>query len=119
MKGERMRRVNEILREAIAEEVRDLKDPRIGFVTITGVDTSPDLRTAIVYYSVLEEDHAPTGEALQHAAPHIQEGIASQVRLKYLPKLRFELDASIAYGARIDAILADIHKEDDEHPASS
>ena len=116
MRGDRMRRVNELLRETIAEEVRDLKDPRIGFVTITGVDTSPDLRNALVFFSVLgdDEEAAATGEALQHAAPHIQEGVGSQVRLKYLPKLEFRVDASIAHGTKIDAILADIAKEHDE-----
>jgi ribosome-binding factor A len=110
-----MRRVNELLRETIAEEVRELKDPRIGFVTITGVDTAPDLRTAIVYYSVLgdPESAVATGQALQHAAPHVQEGIASQVRLKYLPRLRFELDVSIAHGAKIDAILSKLYEEDE------
>jgi len=111
-----MRRVNELLRETIAEEVHELKDPRIGFVTVTGVDTAPDLRHAIVYYSVLgdPEEAAATGEALQHAAPHIQEGVGSQVRLKYLPKLEFRIDPSVEHGAKIDSILADIAKEHDE-----
>ena len=116
MRGDRMRRVNELLRETIAEEVRELKDPRIGFLTITGVDTAPDLRHAIVYYSVLgdPEEVAATGEALRSAAPHVQEGVGSQVRLKYLPKLEFRIDASIEQGAKIDALLADIAKEDHE-----
>jgi ribosome-binding factor A len=48
-----MRRVNELLRESIAEEIARLKDPGLGFVTITGIDTAPDLRSARVYYSVL------------------------------------------------------------------
>ena len=116
MKGDRMRRVNELLRETIAEEVHELKDPRIGFVTITGVDTAPDLRHATVFFSVLgdEQEATETAEALQHAAPHVQEGVGRQVRLKYLPKLHFRVDPSIAHGAKIDSILADIAKEHDE-----
>ena len=83
MKRDRMRRVNELLRETIAEEVRELKDPRIGFVTITGVATAPDLRNATVYYSVLGDDEqaAATAEALRRAAPHVQEGMSAQVRV--------------------------------------
>lgn len=119
MKGDRMRRVNELLRETIAEEVRVLKDPRIGFVTITGVATAPDLRNATVYYSVLGDPEiaAATAEALRHAAPHVQEGIGAQVRLKYIPKLRFEVDPSIAAGAAVDRLLAEIERPDDDSAA--
>ena len=69
----RMRKVNEILREVIAEEIVNLKDPRIGFVTVTGVDTSPDLRNACVFYSVLgsDEEQRDTQAALDSAAPRI------------------------------------------------
>jgi ribosome-binding factor A len=120
MKGERMRRVNEMLRETIADEVRELKDPRIGFVTITGVATAPDLRNATVYYSVLgdAEDAAATAQALRRAAPHVQEGMGTRVRLKYTPKLRFEVDPSIAAGAEMDRLLSQIQRPDDEPPAS-
>ena len=105
--GPRMRKVNELLREVIAEEVVRLKDPRIGFVTITGVDTAPDLRNATVFCSVMgsDEEREVTKEALQHAAPHIQHAISGQVRLKYLPRLRFELDAALAQGQRIEELL--------------
>lgn len=121
MKHDRMRRVNELLRETIAEEVRRLKDPRIGFVTITGVATAPDLRNATVYYSVLgdDEDVAATAEALRHAAHHVQEGVGAQVRIKYIPKLRFELDPSIAAGAKMDRLLAELERPDDEPAPSS
>lgn len=120
MRGDRMRRVNELLRETIAEEIRELKDPRIGFVTITGVETAPDLRNATVFYSVLgdPETAAATAQALDHAAPHVQEGVGSQVRLKYLPKLRFAVDPSIEHGARIDKLLADIEETHEPDPGS-
>lgn len=107
----RMRKVNELLREVVAEEVMRLKDPRIGFVTITGVNTSPDLRNATVFFSMMgsEEEQAESREALQHAAPRIQRAISGQVRLKYLPRLQFQLDEALAMGQRIEELL---HHED-------
>lgn len=114
MSGERMRKINEVLREVIAETVGDLKDPRIGFVTVTGVSTAPDLRHATVYYSVLgdPENSAETQEALDHAAPYVQSVVARQVRLKYIPKLHFTLDDTIERAMRINRILHDIHEEE-------
>ena len=111
-RGSRMRRVNEMLREAVAEEVRVLKDPRIGFVTITAVDTAPDLRTAVVYYSVLGEpdEQEATAEALAHAAAHVQQGVGRRVRLKYLPKLRFSHDEALEAGQRINELLHELEE---------
>ncbi len=106
----RMRKVNELLREVIADEVQNLQDPRIGFVTITGVDTSPDLRNARVYFSVLgtDEEVEETRKGLQHAAPHLQEEIGRQVRMKYIPKLRFEVDEAVERGMRMEKLLRDL-----------
>ncbi|MCY3540188.1 MAG: 30S ribosome-binding factor RbfA [Acidimicrobiia bacterium] len=105
--GLRIRRVNEILREVIAEECRNLKDPRIGFLTVTGVSTSPDLRNAEVYYTVLGDDEAEasTAEALQSAAPRVRAAVGHQVRMKYLPRLRFVPDPAVAHARRIEEIL--------------
>lgn len=116
-RGPRMRRVNELLREIVADEVPRLKDPRIGFVTITGVDCAPDLRHATVYYSVLgsEEEQADTAEALEHSAPHLQAIIGPQVKLKYIPRLHFRRDPAIEAGMRMEEILRRIqdHEEGD------
>jgi len=108
-----MRKVNELVREVVADEIADLKDPRIGFVTVTGVDTAPDLRYATVYYSVLgsEEEQAATGEALTQAAPRLQRAVGRQTRLKFTPHLVFEVDPSIESGLRIDALLQEIEAE--------
>jgi ribosome-binding factor A len=108
-----MRKVNELLREVIAEEATELKDPRIGFLTITGVDTAPNLRSARVYYSVMgdEEQHAATAAALKSAARRFQAVIGAQTRLKYTPVLEFIVDPSIEQGLRIDALLH--HLEED------
>lgn len=110
----RMRKVNELLREVIAEEVSGLKDPRIGFVTITGVDTNPDLRHATVYYTVLgtPEEVAETGAALQHAHSRFQRAIASQVRMRYTPVLEFRVDETVERGLRISQILHDLEVEE-------
>ncbi len=117
---ERLRRVNEVLRETVAEEITLLKDPRLGFITVTGVDTSPDLRAAVVYYSVLgtDEEQAATADALEHAAPRIQARVGRQVRLKYLPRLRFERDDAMERGLRIQELLQELEGEHGERDDS-
>ena len=108
-------RTNRSLKEVIADEVFRLKDPGLGFVTITGVDTAPDLRSAKVFYSVLgdEEEAESTARALERAKPHVRSEIGKRVRLKYLPELRFQSDYAIEHGLRIERVLADIHEEEE------
>lgn len=110
----RMRKVNELLREVIAEQVVELKDPRIGFLTITGVDTAPNLRNAIVFYSVLgdDEQHAETAAALKSAAKRFQAIIGRQTRLKFTPVLEFRIDPAIGEGLRMDKLLHDLKEEE-------
>ena len=116
-----LRRVNERIREVVADEVERLKDPGLGFVTITGVDTAPDLRSARVYYSVLGDDdqHAATEAALERAARRLRAVVGRRVRLKYLPELRFELDASIEQGLRMEQLLRELREERGEGGDSS
>ena len=111
---DRMRRVNEAIREALAQAVGELKDPRIGFVTVTGVDTTPDLREARVYVSVLgsERKRERTLEGLASAHGVLQARIADEFRMKRTPKLTFEYDRSVDYGVRISQLL-DEHAPDD------
>ncbi len=111
----RMRKVNELLREIIAEGATDLKDPRIGFLTITAVDTAPNLRNAIVYYSVIgdEDQHEQTAAALKSAARKFQAVIGTQTRLKYTPVLEFRLDPSIGEGLRMDQLLQQLHDQEE------
>jgi ribosome-binding factor A len=115
-RGSWMRRVNESLREVIAEEVSRLKDPGLGFVTITGVDTAPDLRAARVYYSVLgdAEQHEATAAALRRAKPRIRGAVGDRVRLKYLPDLEFEFDESIDRGFRMEELLRRLGEEGED-----
>lgn len=107
MSNQRIRRVNEILREVIADECSNLKDPRIGFLTITGVSTSVDLRNANVYYTVLgdEECETETARALEGASGRVRAAVGRQVRLKYLPKLRFLPDPAVRHARRIEDLL--------------
>lgn len=114
--GPRMRRVNELLREVVADEVARLKDPGLGFVTITGVDTSPDLRAARVYYSVLGDanQHKETAAALERASSRIRAATGGQVRMKYLPRIEFELDESIERGVRMEALLRQLGEEESD-----
>lgn len=116
--GARMRRVNELLREVIADEVARLKDPGLGFVTITGVDTSPDLRSARVFYTVLgdEAQRAETQAALGRARSRIRAVTGSQVRLKYLPDLSFQYDEAVDRGLRMEKLLHDLEEEDGDGP---
>jgi ribosome-binding factor A len=113
-----MRRVNEQLHHVIAEEIARLKDPGLGFVTITDVVTSPDLRNARVYYSVLGDaaQRQSTAAALSRASSRIRAATGDRVRLKYLPKIDFEFDESVDRGIRMDELLRDLggeHENDD------
>lgn len=108
------RKVNESVREIVADELTELTDPGIGFVTITGVDVAPDLRNATVYYSVMgtETEREETADALARAAPRLQAIVGRSVRLKYTPRLHFEIDPSIDEGLRISGLLAELSEDD-------
>jgi ribosome-binding factor A len=110
-----MRKVNELVREVVADAVQDLKDPRIGFVTITGAETSPDLRHAVVYYSALgdEQEKADSAAALASGRSRIQAALGAQTRLRYTPKLTFRVDPSIDQGLRISEILTELASGED------
>jgi ribosome-binding factor A len=103
-----MRRVNEAVREVVSSHIaEDLKDPRIGFVTVTGVETSPDLRHARVYVSVLGDD-AKREDALaglRSAAGFLQSQVGQELRMKRTPTLEFVYDQSVDRGMRISQLL--------------
>jgi ribosome-binding factor A len=104
----RMRRVDEAVRAVLSDAItRDLQDPRVGFVTVTGVKTSPDLRHARVYVSVLGDEVARQGslEGLRSAHGFLQRRVADELTFKHTPSLTFEYDESIDRGMRISSIL--------------
>ena len=104
----RMRRINEVMREVIGAAISsDLNDPRIGFVTVTSVETSPDLRTARVYVSVLgsAEERDATLAGLRSSHGVLQARIASETRMKRTPTLTFHYDDTVEKGVRISRLL--------------
>jgi ribosome-binding factor A len=111
---DRMRRVNAAVREVLSETVGELKDPRIGFVTVTGVETSPDLRTARVFVSVLgsERKRENTLAGLEAAHGVLQARIARELRMKRTPQLTFEYDDSVERGVRISQLIDELAPDD-------
>jgi ribosome-binding factor A len=108
--ADRMRRVNEAVREVVSARIAGgLRDPRIGFVTVTAVETSPDLRQARVYVSVLgsDDERSATLEGLESAHGVIQQAVATELRMKRTPTLQFVFDESIDRGMRITELLDD------------
>ena len=109
MAGPRMRRVDEAVRAVLSAAIAtDLQDPRVGFVTVPSVKTSPDMRHARVYVSVLGDDvgRADSLEGLRSAHGYLQSRLANELRLKHTPTLTFDYDESIDRGMRITELLA-------------
>jgi len=111
-----MRRVNEAVREVLSEAVGELKDPRIGFVTVTGVETSPDLRHARVFVSVLGSDakRAKTLDGLAAAHGVLQARLARELRMKRTPQLAFEYDPSVERGVRLTKLIDELAPDDSD-----
>lgn len=108
MASERMRRVDEAVRAVLSDAVsQEVKDPRVGFVTVTGVKTSPDLRHARVFVSVLgdEAEREASLAGLRSAHGFLQQRVARELRLKHTPALEFAYDTSIDTGLRISELL--------------
>jgi ribosome-binding factor A len=121
MSGSRMRRVDEAVRAVLSDVItQELKDPRVGFVTVTGVKTSPDLRHARVYVSVLGEDAAREDSlvGLRSAHGFLQRRIAGELRLKHTPTLDFVYDETVERGMRLSELLDEWHDADDDAGAA-
>jgi ribosome-binding factor A len=117
MGSHRLKRVGDLIQREISEIIeRELKDPRIGMVTITGATVSADLRHARIYFSVYgdEKDQERTRIGLESARYFIQGQIGRRLRLKYTPELSFHFDESLEYGFFIDKILKELREDDDE-----
>jgi ribosome-binding factor A len=108
MGSDRLRRVDEAVRQVLSDAVTgDLKDPRVGFVTVTAVRTTPDLRHARVFVSVLGEapEREATLDGLRSAHGFLQRRVAGELRLKHTPTLSFEYDDSVERGMRISQLI--------------
>jgi ribosome-binding factor A len=111
----RMRRVNESIKEVLGLTLPELKDPRIGFVTITGVETAPDLRHATVFVSVLGNENAREKSLQGLAAAHgtLQARLARELRMKRTPQLTFEYDPTVERGVRMTKLIDELASDSD------
>jgi ribosome-binding factor A len=117
MASGRMRRVDEAVRAVLSDAIaKDLQDPRVGFVTVTGVKTSPDLRHARVYVSVLGDEavRCESLAGLQSAHGFLQSRVASELRLKHTPMLEFDYDESVDRAMRLSQLMEEGPERDPE-----
>jgi ribosome-binding factor A len=111
MQGKRIERLNQLIKEEVSGLLqRQLKDPRLGFVTVTEVEVTPDLRLAKVYVSVLGPDEAWVSslKALESARGFVRSWLRRNLGLRVTPDVAFRPDRSLAHAARIQALLADL-----------
>jgi ribosome-binding factor A len=116
MQGKRLERVNQLIKEEISAVLqRQIKDPRLGFVTVTEVDTTADLKLARVYVSVLgpEEQWAKSFKALESARGFIWNWLRKHLDLRVTPQLAFRPDRSMEHAAHIQSLLAGLRSDDD------
>lgn len=117
MATQRTYRVGEQIHKEISDiMLRGLRDPRVGFVTITSVDVSSDLRHAKIYYTVMGEDAdaAQTQQGLDSAVPFLRRELGKRMKLRHVPELVFKYDTSIAYGSHIETLLKEAGITDDD-----
>src|SRR5690606_15860806 len=110
MAGLRVERVREELKKEASDIIRKLKDPRIGFVTVTDVEVSGDLRHVKIFVSVYgdETEKSATMEALERASGFVRTEVGRRIRLRHTPEIRFVFDASMERGARIFQLLREV-----------
>ena len=119
MASNRIGRINEEIQKELASKIRNLKDPRVQgtMISITRVETTPDLRYAKVYASFLQEDKAADAlKGLKSASGYLRRELGSALNLRYTPELVWELDDSITYGARMLKLINSLEVKHDEEP---
>ncbi len=119
MQYKRSDRVADVIRQVISEMVlRELNDPRLESVTITGVEVTNDLKLATVFFSALgrKEKEAGALRAFQSAAGLVKKKLGRELRIRYVPDLLFKVDPSFEYGSKIDRLLRDVQEESKGHP---
>lgn len=113
----RVQKLQEFIKQEVGQMLlRDLKDPRLGFVTVTDVAVTGDLQQATIYVSLFgkEEEKAASWEALRRAKGFIRRELGSRLQLRLTPDIEFALDTSIDYGNRIEAVLKQIRQDGEE-----
>lgn len=117
MSSQRAQRVAETIHKEISSLlIKGLKDPRIGFVTITSVDVTSDLRQARIYYTLMgsQESRAETQAGLDSCSSYIRQQLGRQLRLRFIPEIHFEYDASFDYGQKIEKLLSEIKTDESQ-----
>lgn len=118
MNDVRVRKLQQFIKQEVSNMLmRGLKDPRIGFTTVTDVEVTGDLRQAVIYVSLFGSDKEKddTLKALQNARGHIRSEIGKVLRLRHIPELTFAKDTSLDYSMHIESILKDIKKDESDH----
>lgn len=113
----RVEKIQELIKQETSEIImRELKDPRVGFVTVTEVDVSSDLRNAKLYVSILGSDKQieDTWKGLNSSLGFIRRELAHRIRLKFIPEIKFFMDTSLQYSAHIQELLIKVQKEEDK-----
>ena len=113
----RVGRVSEQIKKELSQIIQaELKDPRIGFITVTGVETTNDLSQARIYLSVLgnDEQKEATLKALSKATGYLRSELGKRIKLRHTPELQFKFDSSIEYGSRIESLLSEINHDPGE-----
>lgn len=112
--SQRAQRVAETIHKEISSLlIKGLKDPRIGFITITSVDVTPDLSIAKVYYTLMAEqgDRKETQAGLSSSASYVRQQIGKVLRLRHIPEIRFHYDESVDYGNHIEKLLSEVKSD--------
>lgn len=122
MRGTRAKKMAEAIKEEVSDIISaKLKDPRVGFTTVTAVETSKDIHYATVYVSILgdESQQKETMETLKNAAGFIRTELGTRIRIRHVPELRFVQDRAMEHHAQINALIKQINEEkahgDNEH----
>ncbi|HEX2912336.1 MAG TPA: 30S ribosome-binding factor RbfA [Chloroflexia bacterium] len=116
----RTEQVGEAIKEAVSELIqRELKDPRLGFVTVTRVEVSPDLKYAKVFFSVLGDQEAKTEslKVLKRASGYLRHELSRLLTIRYTPELHFEFDVAMEHGDKIQRLLMQLEQEEKEREA--
>ena len=114
MSSRRVERVRSLLQETVSEVIlQELADPRMGFVTVTKAEVSPDLKNAKVYVSIIGEPGvvSKTFAGLEHAVGFVQKRLAETMKMRFTPRVMFVMDESVKRSVRISAILKQISEE--------
>lgn len=112
----RVARVSVQIKQVVALELEKVRDPGLGYITITDVTLSPDFRNATVFYTVYGDEPArlSSADALERAAPHFRSALARLLRMRRVPALTFELDPVPAAASKVETIIADLNRKDEQ-----